>query len=140
MAQDRRPLSLTLGQTRFRLRPDWDGAPRTLAWLADRLPFQGRLIHVRWSGEAGWTRLGPAPRLEPENATCYPAPGQLLAYAGPLSEPEILIAYGPCAFASKAGLLAGNPFAMIEGDLQSWRGLGESLLIDGALALSLDWG
>jgi len=37
----------------------------------------------------------------------------LLIYAGPVSECEILIPYGACSFASKAGPLAGNHFATI---------------------------
>jgi hypothetical protein len=34
--------------------------------------------------------------------------GEILLYAGPISEPEMLIPYGPGAFACRAGALAGN--------------------------------
>ena len=45
---------------------------------------------------------------------CVPSPGQMLLFGGNLSEPELLIPYGPSRFASKAGLLAGNPVLTIE--------------------------
>ena len=50
------------------------------AWL----PFDGKLIQARWSGEAAWIPLGER-RLEVsfENATSHPAPGEILFYHGP---------------------------------------------------------
>jgi hypothetical protein len=68
------------------------------------LPYRERLIHVRWSGEACWIPLGDLDfGLGYENATSYPAPGQLLLYPGGVSETEILLAYGSVRFASKVG-------------------------------------
>jgi hypothetical protein len=43
--------------------------------------------------------------IGPENATSDPAPGELLLYPGAISETELLLPYGSCAFASNAGLL-----------------------------------
>ena len=92
-------------------------APRTCAKFASMLPYRERLIHVRWSGEACWIPLGELDLgLGHENATSYPAPGQLLLYPGGVSETEILFAYGAVRFASKVGQLAGNHFlTIIEG-------------------------
>ncbi|HEY3811962.1 MAG TPA: DUF3830 family protein [Caulobacteraceae bacterium] len=112
-------------------------APATVAWLAHRLPLEGLVTHARWSGEAGWVRLAEQPDMPFENSTAYPAPGQLLLYRGDLSEPEILLPYGPCAFASRSGLLAGNHFATIRDDLDAWRAAGEALVVTGAKTFRL---
>jgi hypothetical protein len=78
------------------------------------LPYRERLIHVRWSGEACWIPLGGLDLgLGYENATSYPAPGQLLMHPGGISETEILLAYGSVRFGSKVGQLAGNHFLTI---------------------------
>ena len=69
---------------------------------------------MRWSGEAGWIPFGDLDLgLGPENATCYPHPGEIVLYPGGVSETEILLAYGYVNFASKAGQLAGNHFATV---------------------------
>ena len=47
--------------------------------------------------------------LGPRTPPATRPPGQLLFYPGGVSETEILFPYGPTAFASKAGLLAGKP-------------------------------
>jgi hypothetical protein len=89
-------------------------APRTRVKFASMLPYRERLIHVRWSGEACWIPLGDLDLgLGYENATSYPAPGQLLLHPGGVSETEILLAYGSVRFASKVGQLAGNHFLTI---------------------------
>ena len=73
-----------------------------------------KIIHVRWSGEAVWIPLGDLQfGIGYEDATSYPAPGQIILFPGGISETEILIAYGPTCFASKAGQLAGNHFLTI---------------------------
>ena len=62
------------------------------------LPLESRIIHARWSGESCWIPFGDLDvGFGPENATCYPAPGQLLFYPGGVSETEILFPYGPTA-------------------------------------------
>jgi len=117
----------------FRARFETAAAPRTCARFEALLPYRQRIIHVRWSGEACWIPLGDLDLgLAPENATCYPAPGQILLYPGGVSETEILLAYGAVAFASKAGPLAGNHFLTVTEGLEHLRPLGERTLWQGA--------
>lgn len=130
---------LDIGTMGFIGRLEALAAPNSVAWLAERLPLRGIAVHARWSGEAAWMALEYRGRLEPENATAYPHPGQLLLYAGDRSEPELLIPYGACAFASRAGALAGNHVVTLEGDLVGLRARAENLLREGAEPLLLTW-
>ncbi len=108
-------------------------APQTCARFRALLPYRQRIVHVRWSGEACWIPLGDLDTGLPyENATSYPAPGQILMHAGSVSETEILISYGPCCFSSKAGQLAGNHFLTITEGLEDLATLGRKTLWDGA--------
>ena len=104
-------------------------APQTVAAFRGKPPFVSQVLHVRWSGEAVWMPLADLGfGVGAENATSYPAPGQILLYPGGISETEILMAYGPCRFASKAGQLAGNHFLTIDGDLAQLAELGRLAL------------
>lgn len=67
-----------------------------------------------------------------ENATSYPAPGQMIFYPGGYSETEILLAYGAVSFASKLGQLAGNHFLTIVEGLDQLPTLGKRALWQGA--------
>jgi hypothetical protein len=126
-------IRLTAGPYCFLARFEPTRAPLSCARFAAMLPYRQRLIHVRWSGEACWIPLGSLDLgLGPENATSYPAPGQLLLYPGGVSETEILLAYGAVRFASKAGQLAGNHFLTIVDGLDQLRSLGELCLWHGA--------
>jgi hypothetical protein len=126
-------IRITAGPFTFAARFERDAAPQTYAWFQSALPYRERIIHVRWSGEACWIPLGPlASGIGHENATSYPAPGQMLFYPSGVSETEILLAYGACQFASKAGQLAGNPFLTIVEGLENLRPLGELCLWQGA--------
>lgn len=108
-------------------------APKTCARFRELLPFSDRIIHVRWSGEACWIPMGDRDLgIGHENATSHPAPGHVIVYPGGVSETEILIAYGPCCFSSKAGQLAGNHFLTITGGLDRLAKIGRSVLWDGA--------
>ena len=108
-------------------------APKTCAAFRARLPFISQAIHVRWSGEAVWMPLGDLDfGVGYENATSYPAPGQILLYPGGVSETEILLGYGAVQFASKAGQLAGNPFITLTSGLDKLRELGRLALWEGA--------
>lgn len=110
-----------------------DAAPRTVAAFLARLPWKTQLIHVRWSGEGCWVPLGDETvDFGFENATAYPAPGDVLFYPGGYSETEIILAYGACSFASKLGPLAGNHFLSIVEGREHLREIGESCLWRGA--------
>ncbi len=112
-----------------------EAAPKTVAAFRRLLPLESRIIHVRWSGEGGWIPWGDLDLglgLGPENATCYPNPGELVIYPGGVSEAELLLAYGYVAFASKAGALAGNHFATVVEGNEHLRELGRRLLWEGA--------
>jgi hypothetical protein len=132
-------IQLTVGDFHLRGRLEVQAAPKSVALLASLLPLERSVLHARWSGEAGWVPLDPDLTLAPENATAYPQPGQLLLYAGMRSEPELLLPYGACAFASRAGALAGNHVITLDGDLTRLRELGETLLWKGAQSLRLAW-
>jgi len=126
-------LRITAGRFSFLARFERAAAPKTCERFAAMLPYRERIIHVRWSGEACWIPLGELDfGVGHENATSYPAPGQMLLYPGGISETEILLAYGAVRFASKAGQLAGNHFLTIVESLDQLRPLGEMTLWQGA--------
>ncbi len=124
---------IAAGPFAFVARFERAAAPQTCACFAALLPYRERIIHVRWSGEACWIPLGAYDfGIGFENATSYPAPGQILLYPGGISETEILLAYGSVRFASKVGQLAGNHFLTIVEGLDQLRPLGEMTLWQGA--------
>jgi hypothetical protein len=124
---------IAAGTFSFRARFERDMAPRTCARFESMLPYRDWLIHVRWSGEACWIPLGGLDLdLGYENATSYPAPGQLLVHPGGISETEILLAYGSVRFASKVGQLAGNHFLTIVEGIEQLPELGRLTLWQGA--------
>jgi hypothetical protein len=126
-------IRITAGPYGFPARLERALAPATCARFEAMLPYRERLIHVRWSGEACWIPLGTLDLgLGYENATSYPAPGQILLHPGGVSETEILLAYGAVRFASKAGQLAGNHFLTLVDGLDRLRPLGELCLWQGA--------
>ena len=130
-------LRITAGPYSFVARLEEEDAPETVAAFRRLLPLESRIIHVRWSGEAGWIPFGDLDLgLGPENATCYPHPGEIVLYPGGVSETEILLAYGYVSFASKAGALAGNHFATIVEGGERLQELGELVLWHGAQAIS----
>ena len=123
----------------FEARLETDKSPDSCAAFARVLPFESQVVHVRWSGEGVWIPLGDMDfSVGYEDATSYPAPGQVLLYPRGKSETEILIAYGCVQFASKAGTLAGNHFATIEGDLDKLREIGVATLWQGAKSIRFE--
>ena len=111
-------LKITIADMVFDARLETDKAPRTCAAFVDRLAFDSRIVHVRWSGEAVWIPLGDYQfGVDYENHTSFPAPGQIILYPGGISETEILLAYGGVRFASKVGQLAGNHFLTLTSGL-----------------------
>ena len=132
-------LYITAGGLDFVARLEEEAAPQTVAAFRRLLPLESRIIHVRWSGEGGWIPWGDLDLgLGPENATCYPNPGELVLYPGGVSETEILFPYGPTHFASKAGVLAGNHFATIVKGTEQLRELGPLVLWQGAQSIRFD--
>lgn len=126
-------LEIEAGGFSFRARLEDEAAPRTVQAFRRLLPLESRIIHVRWSGEAGWIPFGDLDLgLGPENATSYPNPGEIVLYPGGVSETEILLAYGYVNFGSKAGQLAGNHFATIFDGGENLRELGRRFLWEGA--------
>lgn len=126
-------LLITTGDLRFVGRLERESAPRTCSYFEARLPYTTKFIHVRWSGEACWVPMGD--EVMPfafENATSYPAPGQMIFYPGGYSETEILLAYGGVRFASKLGQLAGNHFLTIVEGVEQLPALGKRTLWEGA--------
>ena len=126
-------LRITAGPFTFDARLEDELAPKTTAAFRSRLPFVGKIVHVRWSGEAVWVPLGDLDfGVGYENHTSFPAPGQILLYPGGISETEILLAYGGVSFASKMGQLAGNHFVTVTSGLEALPELGRLVLWNGA--------
>jgi hypothetical protein len=131
-------LEIVSGDFRFTARLEEESAPETVAAFRKLLPLESRVIHVRWSGESMWIPFGELEvGIGPENATSYPAPGELLLYPGGVSETELLFPYGACCFASKAGQLAGNHFATVVEGGDRLRDLGVKCLWEGAQQISV---
>ena len=126
-------LEIAVGEYGFAARLEEEAAPQTVAAFRKLLPLESRLIHVRWSGESCWIPFGDLEvDVRTENATSYPAPGELLLYPGGISETELLFPYGATSFASKAGQLAGNHFATIVEGAEHLAALGPQVLWEGA--------
>ena len=118
-------LEITAGGFLVQAPPRGGSGAATVAAFRRLLPLESRIIHVRWTGEAGWIPFGDLDLgLGPENATSYPNPGEIVLYPGGVSETEILLAYGYVNFATKAGPLAGNHFATIVEGSENLRELG----------------
>jgi hypothetical protein len=128
-----RMLRLTIGAHVLTATLEQEQAPRTCEAIRRLLPLRSKVIHVRWSGEAIWIPLGDQRLgIDFENNTSYPAPGEIILYPGGVSEMEILIAYGPTCFASKAGQLSGNHFATIQAERSVLQAIGRQVLLEGA--------
>ena len=126
-------LTITAGPHEFSARMEEERAPKTCAAFEQLLPFESKLIHVRWSGESCWIPMGDFESGLPfENHTSHPAPGQILWYPGGFSETELIFAYGPVNFASKMGQLAGNHFLTVVEGANQLQEMGKRVLGQGA--------
>ncbi|MDF1776023.1 MAG: DUF3830 family protein [Rhizobiaceae bacterium] len=132
-------LLVTAGPFTFDARFETEKAPKTCAMFARHLPYIGKIVHVRWSGEGVWIPLGETNfGVEFENHTSHPAPGQMILYPGGISETEILLAYGGVQFASKVGQLAGNHFLTLTSNLDKLAELGPMVLYEGAKEIRIE--
>jgi len=130
-------LTVRIGPMAFSATLDHAPAPRTAAAFLARLPLEGQLIQARWSGEAGWVPLADYDLgVGYENATSYPAPGQVLWHPPGLSEAELLVAYGATRFSSRVGQLAGKHFLTILDERGDLAEVGRRLLREGAQPIS----
>ena len=126
-------LRIVAGPFTFTARFEDKLAPKTCAAFRRHMPFESKVVHVRWSGEGVWIPLGDFQfGVDYENHTSYPAPGQIILYPGGISETEILLAYGGVRFASKMGQLAGNHFITLVEGLENLTPLGKMCLWNGA--------
>jgi hypothetical protein len=126
-------IKVTAGTFVFDAVLETEKAPQTCKAFLERMPFEGKIVHVRWSGEGVWIPLGDYSfGVGYENATSHPAPGQVILYPGGISETEILLAYGGVDFSSKVGQLAGNHFITLTSNLDKLPELGRKVLWEGA--------
>ena len=132
-------IKITAGPFIFKAQLEEELAPRTCAAFLQLLPYEERVIHVRWSGEGVWIPMGDKEFDLPwENNTSYPAPGQFIFYPKGISETEILLAYGGVSFASKAGPLSGNHFLTVIDGHESLAKLGKMTLWEGAQSIRFE--
>jgi len=130
-------LEIVSGDFRFIARLEEGAAPKTVAAFGKLMPLESKIIQARWSGQSAWIPMGDLDvGIGPENATSYPAAGELLLYPGGVSETELLFPYGHTCFASKAGQLAGNHFATVVAGGERLQELGELILWHGAQDIS----
>ena len=126
-------LKITIGEYVFDAVLESERAPATCAAFMKAMPFEGEVVHVRWSGEGVWIPLGDRDfGVGYENHTSHPFPGQIILYPGGISETEILLAYGAVDFSSKMGQLAGNHFITITSSLDKLHTLGNEVLYKGS--------
>ena len=132
-------IRITVGDLVFIARMEEKAAPKSCAAFLKLLPYHQKIIQARWSGEAAWIPLGDYKfDVDWETPISYPSPGEILLYPGGISETELLLPYGHCSFASKAGTLAGNHFlTIIEGNNQLAE-LGRLVLWQGAQDITFE--
>ncbi|MBO9197008.1 MULTISPECIES: DUF3830 family protein [unclassified Rhizobium] len=132
-------LKITAGPFTFDARLETEDAPKTCAAFLKRLPYESKIVHVRWSGEGVWVPLGDEDfGVGYENHTSHPAPGHIILYPGGISETEILLAYGGVDFSSKMGQLAGNHFITLTSGLENLKTLGNLTLWEGAQSIRFE--
>jgi hypothetical protein len=126
-------LLVTAAGFTFRGHFETAAAPKTVDAFRRHMPYESKIVHVRWSGEGVWVPLGDTDfGVSYENHTSHPAPGHLILYPGGISETEILLAYGGVDFSSKMGQLAGNHFITLTEGLENLQALGTKVLWEGA--------
>ena len=131
-------VSIEIGPFAFKGVFEEEKAPETCKAIMALLPIREKVVHVRWSGEAVWIPYGDRKlEIPAENHTCYPQKGEIVVYPGGISEMEIFIPYGHCAFSSKLGRLPGNHFLSMTEGLDQLPDLGKKVLWEGAQNISI---
>ena len=126
-------VKITAGGYEFLARWERDRCPKTCEAFEKLLPYEQKIIHVRWSGESCWVPLGDYDLgVGFEDATSVPQAGELLFYPGGYSETEILFPYYGTVFKSKLGEIAGNHLLTVTEGHENLRSLGEKCLWQGA--------
>lgn len=126
-------IRIVIGDLQFTARLEHSLSSKACEAFSAILPFHGKLLQTRWSGEAAWIPLGNLDLgIVPESMTSTPEPGELIFHAADHSECEILVPYGKCNFRCKDGELKGNRFlTIVEGREQLTR-VGELVLWHGS--------
>lgn len=134
-----RAVVATCGGERFAMAFE-PAAPLASAAVRDLLPLVGNVRHAKWSGEAFWLPLErPLQGVELENATSYPAPGDVLLYRGDgAGVPELLFAYGAVHFRGKAGSMNGIHVLTAIGGIEAVRAIGALTDWRGAQPITLE--
>lgn len=129
-------VQIEAGPYLFNGRLELEDAPQTCQRFLQLLPYEQKVIHSRWSGEAVWIPLGDFELgVGFENHTSHPSRGDFLFYPGGFSETEILFVYGSSIFASKMGQLAGNHFMRLIDGFDQLESFGKLVLWEGAQAI-----
>lgn len=132
-------IRITIGAEQLIARLEQQAAPVSCAAFLALLPLERHLIHGRWSGESGWAPLGEIGLTLPEENPLHgPVPGQILLYAGDLSEPEILVPYGLAVFGCKDGPLSGNHILTVTSGAEALPRVGHALLWQGAQVIRFE--
>jgi hypothetical protein len=126
-------IDIDSGGFSFKARLEEASAPRTCERFLTLLPYNQKVIHARWSGEAVWIPLGDFDLdVGFENHTTYGSRGDVLFYPGGYSETEFLFVYGSSSFASKMGAIAGNHFLTLTEGHERLEEFGKKVLWEGA--------
>lgn len=112
-----------------------EAAPRTCEAFLRSLPHDGLMIHAAWSGDA--IRELEAFELavpEFENATYYPAPGDVVYTVG---HGEFSIIYGDCSPNMPSGRVRETVFAILADRLRDFQRVGRLVRVTGAKTFRL---
>jgi hypothetical protein len=137
--ENTRYLRVRIAAFEFKARFEEDLAPLTCSAFSKLMPLKARVIHCRWSGLSGWVPMGNfSLGVGYENNTSHPAPGEILYYPAGLSQTEILLPYGGCAFSSHVGQLSGNHFLTIVEGKEQLSEYGRMILWEGAQDIAFE--